>query len=221
MQKIMKAGMTVMSATVKTGMTTTAEHGTTGMNRLKRAVDSGMNQSQVSVSKGISRMVSTVSAMQPQFYNSGYHASIGLANGINAGAGAAIAAANRVANQVASTMRNALQVHSPSRVTRKIGGYTTEGFVEGLLEDIRDVKEAALRIGRTAMPSYGGSGRAAYAGGYDSGYESGFGGRAGAAYTIIVPVEMEGREIAKATAVFTQEELDSMEQFENYRKGKR
>ncbi len=221
MQKIMKAGMTVMSAAVKTGMTTTAEHGTTGMNRFKRAVDSGMNQSQVSVSKGISWMVSTVSAMQPQFYNSGYHASIGLANGINAGAGAAIAAANRVANQVASTMRNALQVHSPSRVTKEIGGYTTEGFVEGLLEDIRDVKEAALKLGRTAMPSYGGSGRVAYAGGYNPGYESGFGGRVGASYTIIVPVEMEGREIAKATAVFTQEELDSMEQFENYRKGKR
>lgn len=221
MQKIMKTGMTVMSASVKTGMAATAEHGTSGMNRFKKAVDSGMNQSQLSVSRGTSRMASIVSSMQSQFYNSGYHASIGLANGINAGAGAAIAAANRVANQVASTMRNALQVHSPSRVTRRIGGYTTEGFIEGLLKDIRDVKEAALKLGRSAVPSYGSSGCMAYAGGYDPSYGGGCQEGYGATYTIIIPVEMEGREVAKATAVFTREELESMEQFEKYRKGER
>ena len=42
-----------------------------------------------------------------------------------------------------------------------------------------------------------------------------------AKYTIIVPLEVEGREIARATAVYTKEELDDMKFFENYRKGYR
>ena len=221
MQRATKAGMSTMSATVKTGMAGVTEHGTSGMNRFTKAVDSGMNQSREKVARGISGMVSLVSAMQPQFYSSGYHASMGLANGINAGAGAAIAAANRVANQVSATMRSALQVHSPSRVTKKIGGYTTEGFVEGLLEDIREVRDAALRIGKAALPVNGAVDRISYAGGYGTGAGADFAEGYGATYTIIVPLNVEGREIARATAAYTKEELDSMEFFENYRKGYR
>lgn len=221
MQRATKAGMSTMSATVKTGMAGVTEHGTSGMNRFTKAVDSGMNQSREKVARGISGMVSLVSAMQPQFYSSGYHASMGLANGINAGAGAAIAAANRVANQVSATMRSALQVNSPSRVTKKIGGYTTEGFVEGLLEDIREVRDAALRIGKAALPVNGAVDRVSYAGGYGTGAGADFVEGYGATYTIIVPLNVEGREIARATAAYTKEELDSMEFFENYRKGYR
>lgn len=219
MQRAMKAGMSTMSATVKTGMAGVTDHGTSGMRRFTKAVETGMNQSRANVSRGTSGMVSEVSAMQPRFYSSGYHASMGLANGINAGAGAAIAAANRVANQVSATMRSALQVHSPSRVTKKIGGYTTEGFVEGLLEDIREVRDAALRIGKAALPVNGAVDRVSYAGGYASGgmYDL----QCGAAYTFVIPLKVEGREIARATAVYTKEELDDMEFFENYRKGYR
>ncbi len=112
MQRAMKAGMSTMSATVKTGMAGVTDHGTSGMNRFVKAVETGMNQSCANVSRGTSGMVPEVSAMQPRFYSSGYHASMGQANGINAGA--AIAAANRVANQVSATMRSALKVHSPS-----------------------------------------------------------------------------------------------------------
>lgn len=221
MQRVMNTGMTSMSAVVKTKMAEINRHGEAGMRCFENSVESGMNQSRATVSRGMSGMVSTISSMQSQFYNSGYHASIGLANGINAGAGAAIAAAKRLANQIASTMRDALEIHSPSRVTREIGGYTTEGFVEGLLDDIRAVKDAAIRIGKTALPDYGSSGRAAYAGGYDLRKVYDSQGCYDTAYTVVVPLEVNGREFAKATAIFTQKELDSMKEFENHRKGYR
>lgn len=38
-------------------------------------------------------------------------------------------------------------------------------------------------------------------------------------YTIIVPVEVDGREFARATASYTQEELDKNEKFKNMMKG--
>lgn len=220
-QRIVNVGMTSMSAVVKAKTAEINRQFETSMRRLERAVESGMNQSKATAFRGMSGIVSSVSSAQPQFYSSGYQASIGLANGINAGAGAAIAAANRLANQIASTMRDALEIHSPSRVTREIGGYTTKGFVEGLLDDIRDVRKAAVEIGKTAKPDYGSSGRVAYAGGYDIGSEFGSQGCCGAVYTIIVPLEVNGREFAKTTAVFTQAELDSMKEFKNHMKGYR
>ncbi len=221
MQRAMNVGMTSMGAVVKTKMAEINRQGETSVRRLEKAVENGMNQSRAAVSSGMSSIVSTISSMQPQFYGSGYQASIGLAKGINAGAGAAITAANHLANQIASTMRAALDIHSPSRVTREIGGYTTEGFVEGLLDDIKAVKEAAVRIGKAAAPDYGSSGRVAYAGGYDLGNGSAFRECYGAVYKIVVPLEVNGREFAKATVVYTQKELNSMEEFENYRKGYR
>ena len=40
-----------------------------------------------------------------------------------------------------------------------------------------------------------------------------------ASYTIIVPLEIEGREVARATATYTQEELDKNEKLKNMMKG--
>lgn len=42
-----------------------------------------------------------------------------------------------------------------------------------------------------------------------------------AAYTFVIPVELDGREIARGSAVYTKEELERMEKINNYRKGKR
>ena len=42
-----------------------------------------------------------------------------------------------------------------------------------------------------------------------------------ARYTIIVPVEMEGREVARVTAPYTQEELDKLERRNARKQGRR
>ena len=166
-------------------------------------------------------MISALRSLRSGFYSSGYYASMGLAQGINAGSGAAISAANRLANQVATTMNNALKVGSPSKVTRKIGGFTTEGFVLGILDDIRNVKSAAERVADAAIPTGRIAERMAYAGAYvpDSSYE--YSGTVDSTYTIIVPVYLEGREIARVTAPYTEAELDKKQKVKNMIKGKK
>ena len=42
-----------------------------------------------------------------------------------------------------------------------------------------------------------------------------------ATYTFIIPVELDGREIAEGTATYTKEKLERMEKMSNYRKGKK
>ena len=42
-----------------------------------------------------------------------------------------------------------------------------------------------------------------------------------ARYTIIVPVDLEGREIARVTAPYTQEELDKLEKRNARKQGRR
>lgn len=57
---------------------------------------------------------------------------IGLANGINNKADVAIAAAETLAKSVAAIMSSALDINSPSKVMREMGGYVGEGFALGI-----------------------------------------------------------------------------------------
>lgn len=231
MQNTMDVGMNSMNAIAKMGMTLIENQGKSGMNRFDSAVKSGMGKAKTSTSSGVSGMVSALSPLQPRFYSAGYYSAIGLANGINAGAGAAIAAANRVADQVAATMERALKIGSPSRVTRKIGGFTTEGFVLGLLNDIRKVREASVELAEAAIPAGEIASRVAFAGdtrhvfggmGSSSFYASDeYSYSHDATYTFIIPVELDGREIAEGSATYTKEKLERMEKISNYRKGKK
>ena len=214
-----KSGMKAMNAAVKSDMQTIKSSAESGMDAFENSINRGMNQSKNSVVRGGNSMVSAVRNLRSGFYSSGYYASAGLAQGINAGAGAAIAAANRLASQVAATMNRALKVGSPSRVTREIGGFTTEGFVLGILDDVRAVKRAAVQVAEAALPSGSIADRFAYAGAYvpDSRFE--YTETMDATYTIIVPVILEGREIARVTAPYTEAELNKKQKVKNMIKG--
>lgn len=210
-QSAAESGMNKMSASVKTGMNKVKQNAVTGMNQFENAINSGMNRAVAYANSGSNRIVNATSGLSGRMYNSGYYASIGLANGINAGAGAAIAAANRLANQVAATMDKALKVGSPSRVTKKTGQFTTEGFVIGLLDYIHDVEAASEELAEAAVPSGEIARSFAAVSSYtpDTSYRyAGDDGDASLTYTLVAPLYIDGREFARSTATYTQEELD-------------
>lgn len=76
----------------------------------------------------------------------GQNAGQGLANGILSKRGTIVAAATSVANAAAAALRSALQIHSPSRVTQKIGVFTGEGFRIGLESSLKDAVRTAENI---------------------------------------------------------------------------
>ena len=150
---IMQTGMNAMENTTKTGfnhMQSTANQGST---TFSTAVTRGMTSAKAQVVSNVNAMERTVNSMESKFRSSGYYAAVGLANGINSGSGKAIAAANRLANTVSQTINNALKIHSPSRVTEESGEFTTEGMAVGMMNKIREVREAAKRVAQEAIPT--------------------------------------------------------------------
>ena len=148
----MQSGMKAMNAAEQAGMRTMKATMTSGMSGMSQAVDRGMNQSKASVDRGRAGMIASLNTLRSGFYNSGYYASMGLAQGIDAGAGAALSAAQRLADKVASTMERALKINSPSKVTMRIGEYAGMGAAVGLMNTLPDVEKAGVKISGAMTP---------------------------------------------------------------------
>nr|WP_072513822.1 tape measure protein [Ndongobacter massiliensis] len=76
----------------------------------------------------------------------------GFYNGLAATRWSIYSLAQGIADNVASTIRRALQIHSPSRVTKLLGRYTGEGFAEGLEGEIRSVGALSEKLADAALP---------------------------------------------------------------------
>lgn len=142
------AGMRAMDASVRANMRAVQLTVTSGMQRFVRVIESGMKSAKASTARGSADMLSTLESLSSGFYYSGYFASLGLARGIRAGSGEAVSAAEKLANKVEETMRKALQINSPSRVTTRIGEYAGKGAEIGLLNMIPDVEKASEAVAK-------------------------------------------------------------------------
>lgn len=125
------------------------EHG----KNLARGAEDGVKSGTTDVVSAVKTMAeesaSAFEGLVDQVQGAGLNAMSGFANGINENAHLAINAANSVANQVADTINRALDIHSPSRVTRKSGENTTEGLEVGLLSRLRNLANSAQKVAQT------------------------------------------------------------------------
>ena len=143
-------------------------------------------------------------------YSAGRFIGIGLANGMRSQLGAVRAAATALAAAAEKAIEAKAKIGSPSKVADKLGGWYGTGWVNGILGKVRQARKAAqqlLYVPKVATPdiawatSSGGSGQL-----YD---QYNYGG--GRTVVIEVPVELDGKTIAKVSAPYTQEELDKRE----------
>ncbi|MBO0438972.1 tape measure protein [Candidatus Enterococcus ikei] len=135
----------------------------------------------------------------------------GFADGINQGGESAIANANRIANDVANTMRKALDVHSPSRVMMKIGGFVGEGLAIGMEKSAKMVDKASNILSNSAMNvnnnSLGQSGQLQFSNSQ--------------ALYVTVESMLNGKVIAEETAPFMAAELQGISNKRNTSLGRR
>lgn len=99
----------------------------------------------ISMKKVVSTQASEILAIfrhcAIQMRSIGVNIGAGLRNGLASQRGSIIATANSIANSVASTMRRALDIHSPSRVMKQIGVYTMQGYDIGMNAEYQQVKK--------------------------------------------------------------------------------
>lgn len=87
--------------------------------------------------------LNAISNLEPEFNNIGRQTMIGFANGISNAGAIAIERARSIASQVASIMSTTLSIHSPSRVTEKIGAFVSLGLAKGISENAYEVSNAS------------------------------------------------------------------------------
>lgn len=113
-------------------------------------ISNGTSQAVESAKKLATDILKPFDGTPAAFEQIGKEAMTGFNKGLNANSGAVLATANSIALNVASTMRNALDIHSPSRVTNKIGKQTGEGFTEGIKGQGKKASKAAEKIAKEA-----------------------------------------------------------------------
>lgn len=77
----------------------------------------------------------------------------GLINGIGSMAGAVASKVSELASLVPDGIKSFLHIKSPSRVLKKLGEYTGEGFQIGIASMISSVKKTAGQMADAAVPS--------------------------------------------------------------------
>lgn len=148
-------------------------------------------------------------------YSAGANISRGFANGMLSQLGLIQRAANKMAAAADKAVRAKAKIHSPSKVADGLGSYWGEGYVNGILSNVRDAWNAAeqlVSIPQVATPklamAYGGELAADY--NYSNSSE----------YRIEVPLTVDGKEFAKATATYTQNELNRHSLRESRKQGR-
>ena len=124
-------------------------------------------------------------------------------------------ASNKLASTVPKTAKKKLKVHSPSRVMDKIAYYTGIGFVnrlEAMRKNVQSAMQGIVDVPAQMAPSFAGN----FNGELSSDYEY----YTKAEYTVNVPLEINGKEFARATAQDTMVEQNRLQRRNNRKNGK-
>lgn len=164
-------------------------------------------------------IISVFNSTSSRSYSCGVYIGQGLANGMRSQLGAVRSVAAQLAIAAEAAIRAKAKINSPSKVAEGLGGYWGGGYVGGILSKVKEAWRASEKLvsvpskvmKRQKLAVAGGYGNMELSDDYTYYQE--------AKYTIIVPVELEGREIAKASATYTQDELEKEDKLKNMLKG--
>ena len=175
-----------------------------------------------SLSKGVSvarsscnNIISAFNACQSRAQYCGQMIGMGLANGLRASEGSVRAAAASLAAAADAAIQAKAKIGSPSKVEYKNGVWWAQGLVNGMKAMKAKVKEVAsdiLYMPNMLQPNLSYSGMTTS---LNSDYTYSMSGE----YIIEVPLEIDGREMARATAKYDQAELARSQKFNKTLRG--
>lgn len=148
-------------------------------------------------------------------FAAGSFISIGFAQGMLSQLAIIRSAAAQMAVAADKALRAKAKIHSPSDLTDDAGGFFGEGWVNGILRKVKAAKAAAMEL--VSVPEVN-TPKLAYA--YSGELTADYDYYRNNEYTISVPVTVDGREVAKATATYTQEEINKKQAREDRKHGK-
>lgn len=210
-----KIGTNIQSG-VRSGTNQLPTIATQAMSRFNAAIGSGGARA-VSTSRNMTRsIVSSMNGASSGAYSAGRNIGVGLANGMESQLGRVRAAAAQLAAAAEAAIRAEAKIHSPSRVAYGLGEYYGEGYVYGIKGCIVAAHHVAAELVSAPAPASIPANLGDNITLYDA-YKY----NSDATYTIVVPLDIDGREVAKATAAYTKSELETHQRREERRKGRK
>lgn len=160
-----------------------------------KSVQSGLKQLPTIAQSAVSSMISVLNAAQSAAYTSGAYIGIGLANGMRSQLGTVRAVAAQLAAAADEAIRAKAKIGSPSKVADKNGMWIGQGLVNGIEGMYSKVHKAAY--GLFDIPQLSNP-KMAFAG-INASLSDDYSYYHDVHYTIEVPLDVNGREFAKAT----------------------
>ena len=198
---------------VRQGMKPLPKIADQAMNSLVGAIKSGGSRATASARSAASSIVSTLRHAAPGATSAGRYIGMGLANGMASQLGRVRSVAAQLASAAERAIRAKARIHSPSKVSQALGEYWGTGYALGISSMVRSVRKASERL--VTVPTLAAGPDLAYHGSLEQDFDY----YRNAQYTIQVPVTVDGREFARATATYTQEELNKRQTRDSRKRG--
>ena len=214
-----KSGINKLTSAFSNGAGKAQSSAQTMMNGFNSGIRTGGNMA-VATSRSITNsIISSMRSASSGSYSCGVYIGQGLANGMQSQLGIVRSVSVQLAAAAEEAIRAKAKIHSPSRISYKLAQYWGEGWIGGLISKVKDAWKAAEEL--VSIPDLAASeANLSFAGSYGNATLSeDYNYNHTGTYTIIVPVEVDGREFARATASYTQEELDKNEKLKKMVKG--
>lgn len=160
-----------------------------------KSVQSGLRQLPSIAQSAVSSMISVLNSAQSAAYTSGAYIGIGLANGMRSQLGTVRAVAAQLAAAADEAIQAKARIGSPSKVMAKNGMWIGQGLVNGIEGMYGKVHKAAY--GLFDIPQLSNP-KMAFAG-INASLSDDYSYYHDVHYTIEVPLDVNGREFAKAT----------------------
>lgn len=183
-----------------------------------QGMQAGLALSPIIARNTVSLVTSTLRSGRSGAYSAGSYISQGFAQGMRSQLGVIRSVASQMASAANAAIRAKAKIHSPSKVTDQLGQYYGQGWINGMQDKVHEAYKTAekfvviptLKEPKLAMAGYGNIDA------LDENYSY----NRNATYTVIVPVELDGKEVARITAPYTEEELNKRERRNRRKKGK-
>lgn len=180
-----------------------------------QGVKNGLKGATTSAKTATSSVNTALRSGRSGAYSAGAYISLGFAQGMRSQLSAIRSAAAQMAAAADAAVRAKAKIHSPSKVSEKLGFYWGEGYVNGLSDMVKAAWKTAselVSVPNLAMPDLA----VAYGGEMSADYDY----CRNSEYTIEVPLTVDGKEFARATATYNQAELDRRETRNNRKYGR-
>jgi phage-related protein len=174
-----------------------------------------LNNAPKAAQKAVQAVTTILLAGAATARSAGAFLSVGFANGMESMLSRVKTAANKIVREANRAIEAAAKIGSPSKITTQYGEWYGEGYVNGISNMVRDAKHVAAEL--FSVPNVAAPNLAyAYAGELSSEFDY----YRSADYTISVPVVLDGKEVARVTAPYTQEELNKRQAREDRKHGR-